>query len=260
MASIRVHTTQNVTLDYQVASLGERIVAALIDWAILLAWLAAWVALIAWVDIQSSVSTRTHASIWPVRGASDVVAIVVIFLIISPFFFYNLACEVFFNGQSLGKKARHLRVIRLDGTAPRLGDYFLRWLLRLIDMQFYGAVAMVTIAATGKGQRLGDLAAGTSVISLQERAAPLPDAASLVMPAAYQPVFPQAATLSDHDVALLHRLLGSSLQHDNYLLLHETASKVKELLGLHTELSDEAFLRTVLRDHAHLLHHGEGVR
>lgn len=259
MASIRVHTTQNVTLEYQVASLGERIVAALIDWAILLAWLAAWVALIAWAA-STDTSGDTRSTIWPVRSASDVVAIGLIFLILSPFFFYNLVCEVFLNGQSLGKKARRLRVIRLDGTAPRLGDYFLRWLLRLIDMQFYGAVAMITIAATGRGQRLGDLAAGTSVISLKERAAPLPDAASLVMPAAYQPVFPQAATLSDHDVALLHQLLGRSLQHDNYLLLHETAAKIKDLLGLHTELSDEAFLRTVLRDHAHLLHHGEGVR
>ena len=259
MASIRVHTTQNVTLDYQVASLGERIVAALIDWAILLAWLVAWVLLIVWAARHAPISTRGTSGIWPVREAGDVVVIALIFLIIAPFFFYHLFCEVFFNGQSLGKKARQLRVIRLDGTAPRLGDYFLRWLLRLIDMQFSGAVAVITIAASGRGQRLGDLAAGTSVISLKERDEPLPDAASLVMPASYQPVFPQAATLSDHDVALLHRLLSRSLQHDNYVLLHETATKIKDLLGLQTQLSDEAFLRTVLRDHTHLLHHGEDV-
>ncbi len=240
MATIRIHTTQNVTLEYEVASIGSRIVASVIDNLIIVAWAIA-------VMLTASALLGRH---------STLIAWIIGLLVGIPFVFYHLLSEVYFNGQSLGKKAQHLRVVRLDGTAPRLGDYFLRWLLRLVDFGFgSGLVAVVTIAANGKGQRLGDLAAGTSVISLRARPGQLADLAAPAAPVGYQPVFAQAADLSDHDVALLRQLLGRSLEHENYLLLHETAVKIKQLLHLSSDLPDEAFLRTILRDHAHLVGH-----
>lgn len=242
MSTIRVHTTQNVTLEYEVGSLGNRIVAAILDNLIFVAWAVAVFLLASF--ISKGVGQSTPA-IWLV-GA----------LIGIPYVFYNLACEVFLNGQSLGKKAMDLRVVRLDGTAPRLGDYFLRWLLRIVDTSLPvvgGLVAIITIAANGKGQRLGDIAAGTAVISVKPRAEALPTLGGTLPPEGYQPVFPQAADLSDHDVALLHQLLNRSLQQDNYVLLNETATKIKQLLHVQTDLPDEAFLRTVLRDHAHVV-------
>ncbi|GAA4508715.1 RDD family protein [Hymenobacter ginsengisoli] len=241
MATIRIHTTQNVTLEYEVASIGSRIVATILDNLIFVAWAFAVGGLVTWL-----LGRHGQVAAWTMGV-----------LIGLPFVFYHLACEVLLNGQSLGKKAQHLRVIRLDGTAPRLGDYFLRWLLRLVDFGFgSGLVAVVTIALNGKGQRLGDLAAGTTVINVRPRAVPLTQLADLTAaatPVGYQPVFMQAADLSDHDVALLRQLLGRSLQQDNFLLLHETALKIKQLLGIHSDLGDEAFLRTILRDHAHLV-------
>ncbi|GAB3636965.1 RDD family protein [Hymenobacter arcticus] len=253
MATIRIHTTQNVTLEYEVASIGSRIVATLLDYLILLAWGGLWVAIAVAVGIKggqhSDLNYRNPAELLGVA-----LAVLLGIIIVAPFIFYNLACEIFFNGQSLGKKAQHLRVVRLDGTAPRLGDYFLRWLLRIVDFGFgYGVIAVITIALNGKGQRLGDLAAGTSVISLRARPGQLTDLAAPIAPVGYQPVFAQAADLSDHDVTLLRQLLGRSLQHENYLLLHETATKIKQLLHVSSDLPDEAFLRTILRDHAHLV-------
>ncbi|NML67764.1 RDD family protein [Hymenobacter sp. RP-2-7] len=252
MASIRVHTTQNVTLEYQVASIGDRIVATLIDSLVQIAYVAVWVGIFYWIGASSGRAAR-HSD-WHWGDAGTIGAALVLFLIAAPYLFYNLLCEIFLNGQSIGKKARHLRVVRLDGTAPRVGDYFLRWLLRFVDMFFYGAVAMITIAANGRGQRLGDLAAGTSVINLRAQPAPVPSAASLAPPAGYQPVFPQAANLADHDAALLHRLLARPLTPATATLLHEAALKTKDLLRIHTDLDDAAFLHTVLRDHAHLTH------
>ena len=237
MATIRVHTTQNVTLEYEAASVGDRIVAAILDNLILGAWAVA-VALL----VTQVAEVRGNLTGWLLG-----------LLVGIPYVFYHLACEVLFNGQSLGKKARHLRVVRLDGTSPHLGDYLLRWLLRLFDTAISsGLVAVVTIAASGKGQRLGDLAAGTAVISLKPRPASPQHLASALTPSGYQPVFPQAADLSDHDAALLRQLLSRSLQHENYLLLNETANKIKHLLHLQSDLPDEAFLRTILRDHGHL--------
>ena len=256
MATIRIHTTQNVTLEYEVASLGDRILALLLDYLFLFAWGVLWV-LIVGVLVSSNSGHGSGYRGW--AEALGVGAVLLLgFVIVVPLIFYFLLSEVFFNGQTLGKKARNIRVVRLDGTAPRVGDYFLRWLLRLVDFGFGGGlVALLTIIINGRGQRLGDLAAGTTVISLRPQPnllpADLPDPAAL---ADYQPVFPQARDLSDHDVALLRQLLGRSVSRGNYLLLNETATKIKQLLHVQTDLPDEAFLRTVLRDHAYLVAQG----
>lgn len=235
MSTIRIQTTQNVSLEYEVASVGERMLAAIIDYLILAAWIGAALLLLSFLDLKGD--------------AAMVVGVVLVGL---PFIFYHLASEVFFNGQSLGKKARNIKVIRLDGTQPSLGDYLLRWVLRIIDTGFMsGVIAIVVILANGRGQRLGDLAAGTSVVSTRPR-----QSAGVLAPTFthedYMVVFPQAVQLADHDVATIRQLLAKSLEHGNYMLLNDVANKVKALTGIQTELSDEAFLGTILRDHAHL--------
>ena len=253
MATIRVHTTQNVTLEYEVASLGDRILATLIDYVLLFAWTILWA--VVFTSLLRNGERASGHTDW--GGTAGILTIVIFCLIFAPYIFYFLLSEVFFNGQTLGKKARDIRVIRLDGTAPRLGDYLLRWLLRIVDFGFGGGmVAIITIAINGKGQRLGDMAAGTTVISVRPRRGPRPDLPTPAALAGYQPVFPQAANLSDHDAALLRQLVGRTVQHGNYDLLHDTALKIKGLLHLQSDLSDEAFLRTVLRDHAYLVGQG----
>jgi uncharacterized RDD family membrane protein YckC len=231
MSTIRVQTAQNVTIEYEVASLGERIVAALIDSLILGAWLIACSILIG-----------------VLRTANEFVVGAIALVAALPFVFYHLLCEVFFNGQSLGKKARHIRVVRLDGTAPRLGDYLLRWLLRVVDS---GMIAVITIALNGRGQRLGDLAAGTTVVSVRPKPQAVPLGIQLAN-SGYQVVFPQAALLADHDVATIRQLIYQAASRENYLLLNEVATKVKALTGIQTDLPDQPFLDTVLRDHAYL--------
>ena len=235
MATVRVHTAQNVSLEYEVASLGDRIVAAILDNLILGAWAIACVL------------------VFSALGMKDGVAVTVMGLLIGvPYVFYHLVCEVFFNGQGIGKKARDIRVMRLDGTAPSVGDYLLRWLLRIVDTGLFGGlVANITIAANGRGQRLGDLAAGTTVVKTRPQAtSPLAPGLSPIV--GYQPVFPQAALLADHDVALVRQLVQQASARGNYEVLNEVANKVKEITGIRTDLQDGPFLQTVLRDHAHL--------
>ena len=240
MATIRIHTAQNVTLEYEVASLGDRILAAILDGLVVGAWA---VACVLTMVVPLSAGNRAGS------GGFGTLGILVLILAYVPLLFYNLLCEVFFNGQSIGKKALNTKVIRLDGTVPRLGDYLLRWLLRIIDFQFAGLVAIICIAASGRGQRLGDMAAGTTVVKLRPRAAPLANPAPLP---GYQVVFPQAALLADHDVALVRQLVQQASARQNYEVLNEVANKVKALTGIRTDLRDEPFLQTVLRDHAHL--------
>ena len=241
MSTIRIQTTQNVTLEYEIASAGERVLSSLIDYSLYLVWFIVWGVL----------NNTYHFA--PQGRAGQV-------LMLLPTTFYMLACEVFFNGQSLGKKARYLRVVRLDGTRAGFGDYLLRWLLRPIEiLATLGVLAFITILLNGRGQRLGDLAAGTGVISLKPRAtARSPLAAEATLVDDYQPVFSQAAALTDHDVALIRQLVYQSSRQGNYLLQNEVANKVKAVTGIRTDLPDLPFLQTVLRDHAHLVAIGAG--
>ncbi len=231
MATIRIQTAQNVTLEYEIAGPGERIVATLIDYALY----AAWFLLCLWLA-SNFLGLVGESAYW---------------LAVLPTVFYFLACEVFFNGQTLGKKARHLRVMRLDGTAPTLGNYLLRWLLRPIEIVYtLGSVALVAVLVSRHGQRLGDLAAGTTVVSLKAR--PQHTAPAFTPLEGYQPVFPQAAVLTDQDAALIRKLANQANRSGNFQLMNEIANRVKVVTSIQTELADIPFLQTILRDHAHL--------
>jgi uncharacterized RDD family membrane protein YckC len=239
MSTIRIQTTQNVSLEYEVGSIGDRLLAALIDYGLYVTWFIAWGVL----------NSQLHLS--PGGRAGQVLPML-------PTTFYFLLCEVFFNGQTLGKKALGLRVVRLDGTRASFGDYLLRWLLRPVEIiGTLGVLALLTMLLNGRGQRLGDLAASTTVISLKKRLShSTPLAAEAALMEGYQPVFVQAAALSDHDVALIRKLLFHSTMQENYLMLNEVANKVKTITGIQTDLQDGPFLQTVLRDHAYLAMNG----
>lgn len=98
-------------------------------------------------------------------------------LLVGFFFFwwgYGAACEVWNNGQTLGKKMLGLRVVSETGLSINAAQAMLRNLIRAIDIAppfFPGVVAM---AVTGRFQRLGDLAAGTVVVLDRVRARPRP--------------------------------------------------------------------------------------
>ncbi|HEX8657852.1 MAG TPA: RDD family protein [Hymenobacter sp.] len=252
MSTIRVHTAQNVTLEYEVASLGDRILAAFLDYFVLIAWFLVCGGLLALAASGNKSSAKSD----DLTRIFAIILLVVLFAV--PYVFYHLISEVFFNGQSIGKKACNIKVMRLDGTAPRLSDYLLRWLLRLIDTGLFGGlVAVITIAANGRGQRLGDIAAGTTVLKMRPvNPYASPASAKLTPLAGYQVVFPQAALLADHDVALVRQLEQQASARGNYELLNEVANKVKAITGIQTDLQDGPFLQTVLRDHAHLSANG----
>ena len=120
MQTIRITTTQNIDIDYEVAGLGERIVAYIID-----------MAMFAVIIIATLIAIGVVGGMR--RGGSDI-WIGVLFVIYGALYvFYDLICELSMNGQSVGKKIMKIKVISLDGARPRLGQYLLRWLFRIID-------------------------------------------------------------------------------------------------------------------------------
>ena len=86
---------------------------------------------------------------------------------------YPVLFEVFWRGQTPGKRSLGISVINDDLTPVTLGPSLVRNLLRTVDFlpMFYLA-GLITMLSNRRFQRLGDLAAGTLVISVRESARP----------------------------------------------------------------------------------------
>jgi len=152
MRTIEITTSQNVAIEYELASVGERMVAFMIDSAII------------WVSI--GILSLFAFSILP----NSMFEYVSYFIMVPIFFFYTLLSEIFLSGQSWGKKIMRIKVIKIDGTESMAIDYLIRWSFRMIDLFFsLGAVAILLITSTQKSQRLGDLVANTAIIKLKPK-------------------------------------------------------------------------------------------
>ncbi|HRI28676.1 MAG TPA: RDD family protein [Chitinophagales bacterium] len=230
---IHITTTQNVGIDYEVASLGIRYVAGMIDAALLLGYVLFFVFLI------------ENYNIWLPNWLYYI-------LLFMPIFLYDLLMEFFFNGQSLGKYAMGLRVVNLDGSQATLGSFLLRFLLRPIDVMLsMGGVAVVSIVVTGTGQRLGDLAAGTTVVSLKNKET-LHESFFTMPPPHHQITFDEVNRLTDKDIDLIREIYKEADELENNQAVQALALRVAEVMNVYPELPARYFLNTVLADYYHL--------
>ena len=233
MQSIQVRTTQNVFIHYPLASVGDRILAYLLDQIILIVYSIATGVLLFNIDVDQ----------WWVWS-----------LIIGlPWLFYSLLFEIFMNGQSPGKRVMNIKVIRLNGTPPTIGDYILRWIFRFIDFWiFSGAVALIFIALGGKGQRLGDVVASTSVVKLIEQKEITAKEVFVTADVAYAPIFGQATQLNERDIEIIQRALEVNRDLGNPKPMLAVTEKIKIQLGIQTDLPQIKFLYTLIKDFNHL--------
>ncbi len=227
MQTISVQTTQNVAIQYQVANLGDRIIAYILDRIIIISYV---VLVFFLLDRMNANSEWAYVA-----------------LAVVPYAFYHLLFEIFMNGQSPGKLIMNIKVVRLDGSEPTVGNYLMRWMLSLVDFYLVtGAVAIVVIASNGKGQRVGDIAAGTTVVKLTRVGNA--NATFLVTEDDYDPKFPEVVQLSDRDIELVQRALEARTKFGNPEPVLKVDEKLRTLLKIDTSLHPEEFLRTVLKD------------
>jgi hypothetical protein len=106
----------------------------------------------------------------------------------------------------------------------------------------------VVLLINGKGQRLGDMAAGTTVIHIRPRVT-LDDTILMAVDEEYTPTFPQVTRLSDRDAAIIKEVLDTAHRDDNRVATAVLYSKTKEFLGVESSLPPTLFLQTVLKDY-----------
>ncbi len=146
-----VATPERVSFDYQVAGLGTRGIAQLLDLLIVSGILVAVVffAAAAGAVLQSD----TVATLIDIIGT---------FVVIFGYFWVS---EALWSGQTLGKRAFRLRVVGDRGEPMTFAQAGIRNVIRIVDFLPYGyGVGLAVLFINGKGKRLGDLAAGTIVV------------------------------------------------------------------------------------------------
>ncbi|MEQ8362378.1 MAG: RDD family protein [Cyclobacteriaceae bacterium] len=233
MQTIKVRTTQNVFIEYPIGSVGDRILAFLLDRLILIAYTIFVIALFLNANMEV-------AWIW-------------MMMLGLPWLFYHLLFEIFMNGQSPGKRVMKIKVVRLDGTPPTIGNYIMRWVFSFIDYYVLsGVIAVVIIAMGGKGQRLGDVVAGTSVVKLTEQKEITSSEIFVSPEETYVPTFQQVIQLTENDIELIQRALEVNRDLGNAQPLMVVTERIKSLLGIQTDLPPIKFLYTIIKDFNHI--------
>ncbi len=237
MNTISITTAQNIDLEYDLASLGERILGRIIDGLILAAYVIVLLALIGFGNFDNFITNNVSLDI----------------IFILPIVFYDLLSESLLNGQSIGKKVMTMKVISLNGDQPRFSQYLIRWLFRIVDFTISSSlVALIMVAANQRKQRLGDLVAGTTLIKTKPRTNLQQ---TLYVPTAnteYKVIYPEVVNLTDQDMQLIKEILIAVNKSGNTMLAYEAMIKIQSVLNIKSQSEPLNFLYTVLADYNHL--------
>lgn len=240
MTQLSINTTQNVNINFTAASIGDRILAYLLDFLAKTAYAIVVYSIFFYgLGIDRFLNKMDNWSR---------ISILVLFYL--PVIFYSLIFESLLEGQTLGKRLLKIKVVKIDGYQASFGDYLMRWVFRIVDVNFSGGiVGLIAIISSEKSQRLGDMTAGTSVITLKNNIN-INHTILEEIDVSYVPTYPLVIKLSDNDARIIKETFQSARAHRDYLMLSKLKSKVEDVTGIKNQSgNDEDFIKTILKDY-----------
>jgi len=239
MSEIQINTTQNVNINFTLASVGERVVAHIIDLAIK----AAYAGIVIWV-LSSMYNNSGFMEDW-----DDWSIISVYVLMLFPAIFFTLILESLFEGQTIGKKAMKIRVVKIDGYQASFVDYLIRWFFRIIDLNMLsGFIALIAVIVSEKGQRLGDMTAGTAVISLKNKVL-ISHTILEEIGDNYKPLYPSVIRLSDNDMRIIKETFLVAKKGKDMDTLNKLRAKVEQVIETKSDQQTIPFIDIIIKDY-----------
>jgi uncharacterized RDD family membrane protein YckC len=166
-----------------------------------------------------------------------------------PAFLYYVMLETFMNGKTIGKSLMHIRVVKLDGSNPGFSSYFIRWILRIIDVVLTsGGLAVLTILIRGNGQRIGDIAAGTTVISEKKKIS-LKDTLLRDLPEDYAPKYAQVTVFKDREMQTIKELYDRAKRNGDHQIIVSLSNRIKEVAQITTDAKPIDFVEKIIKDY-----------
>ncbi len=241
MSKIELRTTQNVVIDYELATLGDRLLAFFIDLVIVVAFfLFLLFVIFGLIDVSTAdVPLGILYGLLPMIG----------------FMVYHFLSETWADGQSWGKKMVGIKVVRSDGQQPNLSDYLLRAVFHLVDTFGSGGIlAAIFISSTPQRRRLGDLTANTAVIRIKTSDRfRLSDILRINTTDNYTPVYPEVKRFTDQDMLVIKTALARYHRYPNdahRAALREACTIVCNQMNIPLPKNNlPEFLKTLLRDY-----------
>ena len=247
MTKIQITTTQNVTIAFTAAEVGERILAYFIDLIIKIAYVSLIISL--FFGISGS-----GGAIFDLNYDTDPWSVMAVIIILgAPVFFYTIISETLLVGQTIGKKLIKIQVVKIDGYRASFLDFFIRWVMRFIDINiFSGVIAMVAIGSSKKHQRLGGMASGTAVITLKNK---VNISHTILQEVAedYKPTYFSVIKLSDNDVRIIKENFIRAKKTNDHKILLIIKEKIISVTGEEprADVTTENFIKCIIKDYNH---------
>ncbi len=268
MAVVKLPTSFNIDVEFEVPEFYRRFVALLIDFALLFFYLK-----IAGYLYQAAESNLDY---YNDNTRSYLLALVLILRL--PIFLYFPVMEITTNGQSLGKKIMSIRVVNEKGGKPNISQFLIRWLLRdiwfvilfafgaslyrqpgqraegiflLLFVIAYFITDLLLVITSKKSQRLGDILAHTILVRTNTRAS-IEETVFQEVSDDYIPSYPQIMQLSDRDINAIKSILQTSIKKGDLQMAAAAAEKIKAHLQVDTHLAPFVFLEVLLKDYNYL--------
>ncbi len=240
MSKLYITTTQNVPLFFTPASIGERMLGYIIDMIVKASYVISLYYLFRYLKL---LDLFINMETWG--------QIALFLAIYSPVAFYSLVSESLMEGRTLGKMVVKTRVVKIDGYHASFTDYFTRWIFRLIDIDMGFVPGVLFMLFTGHTQRLGDLAAGTAVISEKSKYN-LSHTILADINGDYEPYFSRTQMLqfNDNDMRIIKENALYAIQNRDAALMERLTTKIEEVIRIkHKFPTQEKFIRKVIEDY-----------
>ncbi len=240
MSKLYITTTQNVPLFFTPASIGERMLGYIIDMIVKASYVISLYYLFRYLKL---LDLFINMETWG--------QIALFLAIYSPVTFYSLVSESLMEGRTLGKMVVKTRVVKIDGYQASFTDYFTRWIFRLIDIDMGFVPGVLSMLFTGHTQRLGDLAAGTAVISEKSKYN-LSHTILADINGDYEPYFSRTQMLqfNDNDMRIIKENALYAIQNRDAALMEKLTTKIEEVIRIkHKFPTQEKFIRKVIEDY-----------
>lgn len=237
MSELQINTTQNVNISFTSSEAGERLLAFLIDWVIKSGYLFVTDIILDSLGFYGSFVDMDQWSEWAIRSVVGF-----------PVMFYTLGQEMFMEGQTVGKRAMKIKVVKIDGYQASFSDYLIRWFFRIVDVYLFGLGFFVMIF-NKNNQRIGDMVTGTAVIMLKDKVKFSHTILEHIKDD-YKPTYPSVIKFSDNDMRIIKDTFLTTKKTTDHATLLKLKLKIEEVMEAKSVHNDAfSFIDTVLKDY-----------
>lgn len=259
MQNLKLTTDQNVPIEVELAGVGLRLLAVLIDLIVLLAYFVLMLTLI--YQVFSSDFNMFDSSTY------DLLLFIFVFTIYLPFLLYTPLMEYFTKGQTVGKILLGIRVTKINGENAKFKDYFTRWIFRPYEAYFmlfsFGGILFfiasfffdtLVSSISYKNQRIGDFMANTVVIRKKPSSSfSVTDIVNTPNKENYTPKYQGVTIYTDEDMMFVKKVIirveTYKNKHSKELAI-ELADKIASDLKIEEKPKKKLkFLKSVLNDY-----------